>query len=130
MRLALLAFSMASLQAGNFRASAVKVDITPTDSQWLMGYAARQSTGVHDRIYHRIVAMDDGTTQFFLVSSELCVFSPVVYDEVAAELKQQLSIEKFCRCRRKQGRNHGGEGGAVKRKCPPRNGLESGVADR
>jgi hypothetical protein len=51
--------ALPSLSAG-FRASAVEVDITPDSPQWLMGYAARQSTGVHDKIYHRIVAMDDG----------------------------------------------------------------------
>ena len=92
MKLALFILAIAVAQAGNFRAAAVKVDITPSDSQWLMGYAARQSTGIHDRIFHRIVAMDDGVTQFFLVSSELCVFSPAVYDDVAAELKQQFGI--------------------------------------
>src|ERR1039458_7305927 len=46
--------------AAEFSASAVKVDITPSASKWLAGYPARQSTGVHDRLYHRIVAMDDG----------------------------------------------------------------------
>jgi len=44
---------------GAFRASAVKVDITPKTPQWLMGYGPRTSTGVHDPIFHRIVAMDD-----------------------------------------------------------------------
>ena len=67
-----------------FRASAVEVDITPDSPQWLMGYAARQSTGVHDKIFHRIVAFDDGRTRFYIVSSDLCLFSPGVYDEVAA----------------------------------------------
>ena len=62
MKLALFILAIAVAQAGNFRAAAVKVDITPSDSQWLMGYAARQSTGIHDRIFHRIVAMDDGVT--------------------------------------------------------------------
>jgi len=76
-----------------FRASVVKVDITPSTPQWLMGYAERQSTGVHDRIYHRIAAMDDGATQVFLVASDLCVFSPSVYDDTMAELRQQTGIE-------------------------------------
>src|SRR5690349_13249834 len=70
------------LAAAGFRASAVKVDITPQSSQWLMGYAARQSTGVHDPIYHRVIAMDAGDTQFFLISSDLCLFSPALYDDV------------------------------------------------
>ena len=63
-------------QAGEFRASAVKVDITPSTSKWLAGYPARQSNGVHDRLYHRVAALDDGQTQFFLVSSDLCLFAP------------------------------------------------------
>ena len=63
-----------------------------SNSQWLLGYAARQSTGVHDKIYHRIVALDDGTTQFYLVSSDLCLFSPSVYDEAAQRLSKELGI--------------------------------------
>ena len=74
-------------------AAAAKVDITPQTSQWLMGYGPRKSTAVHDPIYHRVVAMDDGRSRFYLVSRDLCLFSPEVYDEVAAELKQKLKIE-------------------------------------
>jgi len=84
--------SLPMLAAG-FRASAVKVDITPQSPQWLMGYQARQSTGVHDKIYHRVVAMDSGDTQFYLISSDLCLFSPVVYEEVAEDLRKELSIQ-------------------------------------
>src|SRR5688500_15073738 len=54
-----------------FRAGVAKVDITPSDPQVLAGYDPRKSTGIHDRIFHRIVALDDGTTQFFLISTEL-----------------------------------------------------------
>lgn len=80
------------LRAAAFRASVVKVDITPDRPQWLLGYAARQSTGVHDRLYHRIVAMDDGRTQFFLVSSDICVVSPSEYDKVAQDLEKRSGI--------------------------------------
>ena len=75
-----------------FRASVVKIDITPDNSQPLIGYQDRKSTGVHDHIYHRIVALDDGTTQFFLVSTEMCDLSPTEYDHVAAQIKSQLGI--------------------------------------
>jgi hypothetical protein len=78
---------------GAFRASAVKVDITPEKPEWLLGYAARQSTGVNDRIYHRIVALDDGKTQFILVSSEICLVSPAEYDRVAAEVEKRAGIK-------------------------------------
>lgn len=77
-----------------FRASAVKIDITPDKPQWLLGYAARQSTGVHDPLFHRIVALDDGRTQFFLVSTDIALFSPAFYDEFCVELKQQTGIER------------------------------------
>lgn len=76
-----------------FRASAVKVDITPDQTVWLAGYAPRQSTGVHDRIFHRIVAMDDGSTQFFLISTDVAAFSVSVYDDVMKELQAQTGIK-------------------------------------
>ncbi|MBD0278572.1 MAG: neutral/alkaline non-lysosomal ceramidase N-terminal domain-containing protein [Flavisolibacter sp.] len=77
---------------GGFRAAVVKVDITPEDPQVLSGYDPRTSTGVHDHIYHRIVALDDGTTQFFLISTELVGMAPSMYDRVAAQLKRQYGI--------------------------------------
>src|SRR5262249_37612993 len=82
------------LGATPFRASAVKVDITPSTSQWLLGYGPRKSTGVHDPIYHRVIALDDGHTQFFLVSSDLCLFSPELYDDTAAALQKATGIER------------------------------------
>jgi neutral/alkaline ceramidase-like enzyme len=80
--------------AAGFRAAAAKVDITPSASQWLMGYQARKSTGVLDRLYHRVAAMESGDTQFYLVSSDLCLFSPEVYDDVARELERQTGIRR------------------------------------
>lgn len=82
----------ATREAG-FRASVVKIDITPDVPKMLLGYAARKSTGVHDRIYHRIIALDDGVKQFFLVSSDICVISPSEYDHVASLLQRQLGID-------------------------------------
>ena len=87
-----IAPAQVNAQAANFRAAAVKVDITPTSSKWLAGYPARQSNGVHDRLFHRIVALDDGHTQFFFVASDLCLFAPGVYDEVTARLKKEENI--------------------------------------
>lgn len=78
--------------SGNFRAACVKVDITPDTPQWLQGYGPRKSTGIHDRIYHRIVAMDDGTTQFFLVSTDICTLLPSFYDDFCKQLKRDTGI--------------------------------------
>ncbi|MFN7997129.1 MAG: neutral/alkaline non-lysosomal ceramidase N-terminal domain-containing protein [Bryobacteraceae bacterium] len=83
----------AAVLGAELRASAVKVDITPKENKWLAGYPARQSTGVHDRLYHHVVAIDDGTTQFFLASSDLCLFTPSVYDETTARLKKETGID-------------------------------------
>jgi neutral ceramidase len=80
------------LFAQNFKASVVKVDITPETPQMLLGYQARQSTGVHDKIYHRIVAMDDGITQFYLISSDICLVSPTQYEKLTAKLQKQFKI--------------------------------------
>ena len=85
--------SATSLGAAQFRASVVKIDITPDKSQWLLGYGPRQSTGVHDHLFHRIVAMDDGATQFYLISTDICLYSPSVYDQVTAEIKKQTGIK-------------------------------------
>ncbi len=82
------------LAAGAFRASIVKVDITPDTPQFLLGFGERKSTGVHDHIYHRIAALDDGQTQFFLVSTEVCHFSPAIYDEFAARLERETGVRR------------------------------------
>ncbi|MBX3255970.1 MAG: neutral/alkaline non-lysosomal ceramidase N-terminal domain-containing protein [Chitinophagaceae bacterium] len=78
--------------AGIFRAAVVKVDITPNEPKMLLGYNARQSKGVHDHIYHRIVVLDDGITRFVLVSSDICVISPSEYDHVALLLLRRFGI--------------------------------------
>src|SRR6476469_8421477 len=93
MRLLILSLLIGqALTAAGFRASVVKVDITPSTPKWLLGYGARQSTGVHDPIFHRIVAMDDGDTKFLLVSTDLCLFSPTVYNEVAERIQKETGI--------------------------------------
>jgi neutral ceramidase len=75
-----------------FRAAVVKVDISPNTPKQLLGYGARLSTGIHDSIHHRIIVLDDGVTQFFLVSSEICLMSPSEYDHVAELLQKKWGI--------------------------------------
>jgi hypothetical protein len=89
----LLLVCTVTIARAEFRAAVVKIDITPKTPQWLMGYGPRKSTGVHDPIFHKIAALDDGGTQVFIVASDLCLFSPTVYDEVAAELKKEIGLE-------------------------------------
>ncbi len=91
--LVLAACMAGGAQGGPLRASAVKVDVTPTESKYLEGYGERRSTSVHDHIFQRVVALDDGATQFFFISSEFCLISPSLYDEFAARLKRELGID-------------------------------------
>ena len=84
--------SASALNKNRFRAAVVKINITPHNPQWLRGYDPRQSTGVLDSIYHRIIALDDGKTQFFLISTEVVSFSPAFYDRAAARIEKQLGI--------------------------------------
>ena len=90
--LALTCFTPVLGQTQTFKAAVSKIDITPDDTQQLLGYQARKSTGVHDRIYHRAVVLDDGETRFVLVSSDICVISPSEYDVVAARLQEELNV--------------------------------------
>ncbi|WP_353719897.1 neutral/alkaline non-lysosomal ceramidase N-terminal domain-containing protein [Dyadobacter sp. 676] len=83
----------ARVPAQGFKASVVKIDITPGTPQMLLGYQARKSTGVHDKIYHRIVAMDDGRSQFFIISTDICLISPSQYDKLAERLQKEFKID-------------------------------------
>ncbi len=81
-----------TLYAGTLRAAAVEVDITPSTPQWLTGYRARQSNGVHDRIYHRIAVLDDGNTAVYFISTDTCLISPAYVEKVKQDIHQQLGI--------------------------------------
>lgn len=80
--------------AGPLRAAVVKREITPRESQWLVGYGPRRSEGVHDSLYHRILVLDDGRRPFVLVSSDLGAFSPSVFDRFCGELKRRTGVEE------------------------------------
>jgi len=80
------------VNAQAFRAAVSKTNITPENSQHLLGYGARKSTGIHDSIFHRVVVMDDGNTKFLLVSSDICLISPSEYDKVAERVEKELGI--------------------------------------
>lgn len=94
MKLLLLLAAALQLSAAEFRSSAVKIDITPANSQPLLGYGARNSTGVNDSLFHRITAMDDGSLQFFLVSTDIALISPSVFDDFCRDLKQETGIDR------------------------------------
>ena len=89
------ALGLSGLRGGPLRASVAKIDITPSESKPLIGYAPRQSDGVLHRIYHRVVCLDDGKQQLFVVSSEFCAISPSVYDEITETLERDHGIDRM-----------------------------------
>jgi hypothetical protein len=89
----IISLSIAAPAHADLRAGAARVDITPQNSQWLIGYQARQSIGVHDKIYHRVVALEAGGTPFFLISTDVCLFSPNFHDAVMRELQSRTGID-------------------------------------
>ena len=91
--LALILAVLAPPPGQPLRAAAAKVDITPKNSQWLLGYQARQSNGVHDSIYHRVLALEAGGTAFYLISSDICLFSPNFHDTVMRTLQERTGID-------------------------------------
>ena len=88
-----LALGPTAAAHAELRAGAARVDITPQNSQWLMGYQARQSIGVHDKIYHRVLALEAGGTPFFLISTDVCLFSPNFHDAVMRDLQSRTGID-------------------------------------
>src|SRR3954468_19113300 len=94
--IASVAFTLALLVPSTtapLRAASVKVDITPKTPQWLLGYQARQSNGVHDNIYHRVLALEAGGTPFYLISTDVCLFSPNFFDSVMRDLQNRTGVD-------------------------------------
>lgn len=85
-------FSTAGING--FRAAVVKINITPDDSQYLLGYSPRKSTAIHDSLYHRILVIDDGKIQFVLASTDICIINCVEYDRIADKVRKKLGINQ------------------------------------
>lgn len=82
------------MAAEQLRASVIKINITPDDSKTLIGYGPRKSSGIYNPIFHRILCLDDGERQVFVVSSEFCAISPSVYREITDTLSEEYGIDR------------------------------------
>lgn len=80
------------LTGGTFRAAVAKIDVTPADPQYLAGYAPRKSVGIHDRIYHRLLLLNDGEASFLLISSEFSSISAEYSDRIIQAISQKSGI--------------------------------------
>lgn len=84
--------SVFAQHSNGLQAAVYKVDITPEEPKYLSGYGPRISSGVHDRIFHKIIVLHDGTKEFILVSTDISVIALYDYDKLAARLKKQFGI--------------------------------------
>lgn len=83
-----------SAQGQNLMAGAATVDITPKENgKFLNGYQPRQSVGVLDPIFHRIVVLNDGKTELVLISSDLTLMSPALADEIEEQIGKKLNLK-------------------------------------
>jgi len=66
-----------------FRVSWEKVNITPKASMPMAGYAPRNHfDSVHDSLYVRILAINNGAVQCFIISADLLIFPPALKDKI------------------------------------------------
>jgi hypothetical protein len=76
------------------RAGIVKIDITPDKPVKMSGYAGRKelSTGIHDRLYARVVAFESGGQRLVLVSSDLIGFYQT-YEPIRDAICAQFGLQ-------------------------------------
>lgn len=74
------------------RASWAKISITPDHPMPMAGYRMREDfEDVHDSLYVRIIALDNGAKKVFLISADLLLFPPKVKQRVTELLSQSGS---------------------------------------
>lgn len=75
-------FVKVDLRAGEFRAGAARVDITPSLGISLDGPISKNGpvTGVNDRLYARALVLDDGESRLAIVICDLCMVGRDVVD--------------------------------------------------
>ncbi len=80
-----------------WKAGVAKVKITPTESIWMAGYAARTkpSEGVQTELYLKAVALDDGSGRpAVLVTSDLVGLRRQVADRIVERCQKQFGLTR------------------------------------
>ena len=79
---------------GPLTAGAARVEITPAIGASLAGYsrrAGKPSTGIHDPLYARAVAVSDGDDLVLIISADLLIIPPGFHEEVVRQLNAALA---------------------------------------
>ena len=92
----LLDLNLVYCQKRGLTGGASAVNITPSAPVPMSGYAARglPSTGVHDSLWARAFAFDDGKTKACIIQADLIGFSFEFVDEIGSEVEKKTGIPK------------------------------------
>lgn len=70
-----------------WRAAWAAINITPKHTMPMAGYAPRsQFDAVHDSIFIRVLALNNGATTCFIISSDLLIFPPALREKLTSTL--------------------------------------------
>jgi hypothetical protein len=92
--LLLLCISSGPLRA-EWKAGVARVDITPAESIWLAGYAARTkpSEGVLQRLHAKALALEDATgKRSVIVTADLLGFTRAMWQPISEEVEKRYGV--------------------------------------
>ncbi len=76
-----------------FRAGIARIDITPElPVSMVGGFRDRTATGIHDPLYARCIALDDGKTQLALVMADNCLIQRPVFDAAKKRIQERTGL--------------------------------------
>lgn len=85
-------------EKGTLRAGAVRVDVTPGDDLAVLmsGYSSRDQghKDIHDRIYFRVIVVDDGSAQAVLIGSDFAAIPEGFWSEMTAKITSDTGIPR------------------------------------
>jgi neutral ceramidase len=85
------------LSARDFRAGSARIDITPGQSIWMSGYAARTkpSEGIGQKLWAKALAMEDaGRGKVVIVTTDLIGLPASVSDVVASRVAKEHNLDR------------------------------------
>ena len=88
--------SVTHLPKTKLRAGWAKVNITPRSPMPMAGYAPRDHfDSIHDSVYVRILAIDNGGIRCFIISADMLIFPPALKNKILRE-KNASRFLYFC----------------------------------
>jgi neutral ceramidase len=83
-------------KTGVLRAGIARIDITPEIPVMLYGYASRKtpSEGIHDHLFARAVAFENGGKRFVMVSTDIGSYTDTLYSVIRSSMMAKYGLKK------------------------------------